>query len=358
MAGATHRQEPAIFAWKFFDPTVELSQVDVGPTDGVFWVGAKVTDNGDGTWHYEYAIHNLNSDRSARAFRVPVINGTEVIHIGFRDINYHSGEPQSPTDWNRILDTSTTPHNVLWETTETFAENVNANALRWGTTYNFRFDANVPPTSGPATIELFKPGTPASVVVTTLVPVMCNSNGECDLGEPACDCPGDCPPPLAELACGDAIDEDCDGLMDCLDGDCCLTEGGGACDTFDQDADSAGICIDCNDQNNTLWSVPSEAQEEFWTHSGSNYLLQWYAPVQPGGTTALSYEVLRSSTIEGFAEPTCIVASNPTVLRVADNTVPPSGGHYNYLVRAINGCGAGETGAGSDGTPRTVGECD
>ena len=33
---------------------------------------------------------------------------------------------------------------MTWST-ETFATNQNANAIRWGTLYNFRFDADRPP---------------------------------------------------------------------------------------------------------------------------------------------------------------------------------------------------------------------
>jgi hypothetical protein len=56
---------------------------------------------------------------------------------------------------------------VTWAT-QTFAENQSANALRWGTLYNFRFDASAPPTMGTVNIELFKPGTPNSVAISGL----------------------------------------------------------------------------------------------------------------------------------------------------------------------------------------------
>ena len=45
----------------------------------------------------------------------------------------------------------------------------------------------------------------------------------CDVGEDDCSCPGDCgPPPLAEMACENDVDDDCDGVADCADNDCGL----------------------------------------------------------------------------------------------------------------------------------------
>jgi hypothetical protein len=53
---------------------------------------------------------------------------------------------------------------MSWST-ETFETNASANAIRWGTLYNFRFDANAGPIDGgaEATFTLFKPGTPTSI---------------------------------------------------------------------------------------------------------------------------------------------------------------------------------------------------
>jgi hypothetical protein len=53
---------------------------------------------------------------------------------------------------------------MTWNT-ETFAENPNANAIRWGTMYNFRFDSNRPPQNMNATIGFFKTGAPINVLV-------------------------------------------------------------------------------------------------------------------------------------------------------------------------------------------------
>lgn len=178
---ATVRELPAIFAWKAVHPEVELVNVDV-PGDGRFWVGANVIDNGNGTYRYEYAVFNLNSDRSASS--VSVETGAPVSNVGFRDVDYHSGEPYDMTDW-----TSTEGGGqVTWSNNTTFFANPNANALRWGTLYNFRFESSAAPVDGDFTIGLFKPdlgGGPDSVTVTLPVPGQgqggCN---EADIAEP------------------------------------------------------------------------------------------------------------------------------------------------------------------------------
>jgi hypothetical protein len=171
LTGSTQRGIPAIFAWRNHggpggtpDANVQLASIDVA-NDGRFWIGSKATNNGNGTWTYEYAIQNLNSDRSGRAFSVSFPAGSTVSNVGFNDIDYHSGEPYSNTDWT----SNVTSNSITWSG-QTHAQNVNANALRWDTIYNFRFTINVPPAGGPGTLTLFKPGTPTSVSTTVVVP--------------------------------------------------------------------------------------------------------------------------------------------------------------------------------------------
>ena len=164
--GPTVTKLPAIYAWRNADSSVNLLTVDV-PNEGRFYVASRISDNGDDTWHYEYAIFNLNSHRSARSFSVPIQSGITVSNIGFHDIDYHSGEPFDGTDWPGVHADGT----MTWST-NTFDMNANANALRWGTLYNFRFDADGPPAPNSAALGLFRPGTPTEVTIAVPTPVV------------------------------------------------------------------------------------------------------------------------------------------------------------------------------------------
>ena len=155
--GATNQQKTALEAWRAFDATVTVVAGDV-PGDGRFLLGYKVSDNGNGTWRYEYAVQNMNSDRSGRSFSIPVPAGVTVTNAGFHDVNYHSGDAYDPTDWS----VSTADGAITW-TGGNYASNANGNALRFATLYNFWFDADRPPSTGAATLGLFKPGAAGSV---------------------------------------------------------------------------------------------------------------------------------------------------------------------------------------------------
>src|SRR6185436_16640225 len=114
-------------------------------------------------------VYNINSDRSGGSFSVPLPAGAEVTNIGFHGVFAHSGEPfentvDNPADWRATIGDGA----ITFAPTHSFDENVNANALRWGTMYNFRFTANVAPRAdGVATVGLFKPATGASPATST-----------------------------------------------------------------------------------------------------------------------------------------------------------------------------------------------
>ncbi len=178
MTGPMFQMQPAIRAWKAADPDVTLVSAEyidssLGGAGIVarFWIGARATDNGNGTWHYEYAVHNLNADRAGGLFAVPTAPGAIITNVGFHGTFTHSGEPYPNTATNPDNWVSTVSNGqVRWTCPEAYQppNGNNANALRWGTLYNFRFDSNIPPRTANATLGLFKPGTPSSIPVVAI----------------------------------------------------------------------------------------------------------------------------------------------------------------------------------------------
>ncbi len=149
-AASTVRMQSALYFWKAIDPAVTIQNVDI-PGDGRFEVAYKVAPAGAGIYHYEFTVHNLSSDLSGQAFQVNFAAPTSITSPYFHDVNYHSGEPYDGTDWS----TTTTPTSIKWETA-LWCANPNANALRWGTSYTFAFNASSATFSG-YTITPFKP---------------------------------------------------------------------------------------------------------------------------------------------------------------------------------------------------------
>ncbi len=163
--GSTVREKPAIEAWPTIDAGVTRDVKDIA-NDGRMIVMSNATNIGGNTWHYEYAVHNLNSHRSGQSFSVPLPVGSVVSNVGYHDVDYHSGNPYTNADWNVNIQ----PDSITWST-ETFAQNEDANALRWGTLYNFRFDLDRGPESGMVNLGLFRPGTPSDIDAVAQVPM-------------------------------------------------------------------------------------------------------------------------------------------------------------------------------------------
>jgi hypothetical protein len=168
---ATVRTQPAIMAWI----GAAFQQFKPAPgIDGIGILGYKVTNPSAGVWHYEYAIYNENLDRAVQSFGIPLGNGITISNVGFHAPPQEPGWANDGTQNNQgFSSTPWTPNqtatNLTWSC-ETFAQNQNANAIRWGTLYNFRFDANKPPTNANATLGFFKTGAPITVGVQAPMP--------------------------------------------------------------------------------------------------------------------------------------------------------------------------------------------
>ena len=163
--------QPAIYAWA--EATFQTIEPDPGE-DGIGIIGYKVTNPSAGVWHYDYAIYNENLDRAIQSFSVP-LGCASASNLGFHAPPQHPGWANDGTCNNQgYSSTPWTPNqtgnSVTWAC-ETFAQNCNANAIRWGTLYNFRFDSDQPPHQASATIGFFKTGDPIAVPI--MAPVAC-----------------------------------------------------------------------------------------------------------------------------------------------------------------------------------------
>lgn len=183
-AGATVRSKSAIQAWKALDASITETLLNVPEDSGTATarviVSAKATSLGGGIYHYEYAVNNMNSDRCIQAFSVPVDASVSVTNIGFHDVFYHSfdgcgSSAATPitfdgTNWPGTVSGGAVHWDMVALTGTGAQAPCNSNALRFGTTYNFRFDADVAPTTGNATLTQWKTvnNVPASTVIPSI----------------------------------------------------------------------------------------------------------------------------------------------------------------------------------------------
>ena len=253
----TQRRDPGIRAWKDHDPEVTETDIRI-PGEGLFLLSAKAIDLGNGSWEYEYALQNLNSHQSCNSFSLPLPSGTIIGETGFHDVDYHSrrtgGVNYDDTDWPATI----TDSFISWSTGQ-HATTPNANALRWGTLYNFRFVTNAAPSETTATLGLFRPGDSSAITGSTIGPAGvrdCNDNGipdSCDISCDALGCEGECGgsvdcignsiPDECEVDCNDnGVTDACD-IRDGTSNDC---QPNGIPDTCEEDCDGDGIPDDCD----------------------------------------------------------------------------------------------------------------
>ncbi len=323
LVGQTQRTRPGILAWQDADPTVSVVIVD-DPEGGRFYVAGQATDLGGGNWAYEYAVQNLTSMRALRSFAVPVPDDAILTDAGFHDVDYHSGEPFDLTDWPVVAAGGA----VTWQT-ETHAVNPLANALRWGTLYNFRFTVNLPPATGFVHGDFFAPGRPGDadrMIFPFLAPAACDGDGRCDPGESCLSCPGDC------------------------------SDAGP-----DIDADGTGYCEDCDEGDASKWGDPTEVPLHFVAKgAGGELSLRWDPPADAGGTPP-RFEALRSTVASDFlTAANCLVGSDPSLRSLQDPDAPVAGPRLFYLVRARGRCAPdrfGTTGGNSFGVERSAATC-
>ena len=174
----TRQMLPGIFAWEEMDEEVSISQFQLSSCaasgkNETFFVGVKTCDLGNGLWHYEYAIYNLDCDTSLQSFSLP-ISGT-YLNQEQSFARYHSGEPYTNTKW--AIDADLASGGELKWSCKPYEVDQNANAIRWNTMHTFSFDTNSPPIPGEAVVGTFKDA--SEITIDLLVP-------DSEQGEPPC----------------------------------------------------------------------------------------------------------------------------------------------------------------------------
>ena len=163
VSSTTRQMLPGIFAWQEFDPSVTITQHELSDcaTSGqneTFFVGSKVCDLGNGMWHYEYAIYNLDCHDSFQKFELPFSGTFENVEHSFAP--YHSNEPYNNAPWALNSDNGA----LVWSC-KPFASDPNANALRWNTMHTFSFDADSPPMVGEAVVGTYRTATDVTIQI-------------------------------------------------------------------------------------------------------------------------------------------------------------------------------------------------
>ncbi|MCH7926108.1 MAG: hypothetical protein IIC51_11290, partial [Planctomycetes bacterium] len=232
--GESVPQEPALNVW----PGATKSLIEPAPLeDGQAFLAYEATDLGDGIWHYEYALYNMNLDRALESLTIPIGSGATLSNVSFHAPLNQPHVTHADNYSNDPWDVSIGSGAITWAT-ESFAANYLANAVTWGTLYNFRFDANAPPQAVSATVGLFKTGD--TTIVAAVGPSAvgardCNTNGIDDACDLSCDPPG-CTVP----GCGQSDDCTGNGLPDECEADC---DGNGVADRCEL---ASGTSEDCN----------------------------------------------------------------------------------------------------------------
>ncbi len=135
-SGPTVREQPAINAWAALDPGVVVDTQQIAGADGgLVSLGVKRIDNGNGTFHFEVCLHNLNAHDALSGVAFNFASGVTISNQGFHAPEWHSNETYNNNAW---LDT-TTSTSAVWMVDGSPASA--ANMIRWGTSFSFWFDA-------------------------------------------------------------------------------------------------------------------------------------------------------------------------------------------------------------------------
>ncbi len=116
------------------------------PGDGKVILAVETTDLGGGSFHYQYALLNFDSEREIRSFSLPV-EGVP----GLSGFTFNDADEDALNDWAALVSGG-----LLTWSTDTYTVDPDANALTFGEMFSFGFDADVPPDTLTTTLGLFR----------------------------------------------------------------------------------------------------------------------------------------------------------------------------------------------------------
>ena len=197
-----------------------------------------------------------------------------------------------------------------------------------------------------------------------------NLDADSDAVPDGCDiCPND---PTNDASDSDGICDDLDNCVGVSNNDQSDVESDGVGDVCDNcvdvsnggqqniDSDGYGEACDCDDGNDTTWALPSEVTGLTLQHTGGpsgQTDLSWSAVADAGGTNAVFFDVLRSTSADDFSAAVCVETDDGSDLGAMDTTPAPVGVVFHFLIRSENACpGLGDLGNGSGG-PRSGTSC-
>ncbi|MEO8010636.1 MAG: hypothetical protein ABI650_03220 [Dokdonella sp.] len=152
----------------------QATNTELAVGEGHSKVAVRVTDLGNGTWRYHYAVHNLDfaraqtsgaepnlrvlSNKGFDRFSVPLPAGVNVISNRFSD-----GDLEAANNWSF----SAASNALTWTA-------ASANSLDWGTLFLFSVVLDSAPQAGASALRVATAGTPATFTVNALVPTAGN----------------------------------------------------------------------------------------------------------------------------------------------------------------------------------------
>lgn len=149
----------------------QVANVELDTPEGRAKLAVRATDLGNGTWRYDYALHNLDFSRAVMQgsepnlrvlsstgfdrFSLPVPSDATITDLWFSD-----GDLDAGNDWIA----SSAGDQISWTAPA-------GATLDWGTLYAFSITANRPPVASISELRVAESGSPAGYTLQTLAPI-------------------------------------------------------------------------------------------------------------------------------------------------------------------------------------------